>query len=142
MYPVYNVLAENPNLSTIKPYNVFNHYSFANEVAELVKNLDARNLSEFEERLDNIARYYFWGKYEWEIGLTEVFPKIGVNQAKLLVKEYANGPKSLYYVDLYCHSKIDVYSQLHLNWDRFVDYCENLMEEDFIVDEGDKSEND
>ena len=52
----------------------------------------------FSDQLKHILQYYFWGKCEWEI-----------------VLNHDNGTNS--------DRKIDVYEQVMLNWDKFVEYC-------------------
>ena len=46
--------------------------------------------------------YYFWSKCEWEIILSDWPPS-----------------------DTFCKEKIDVFDQVMLNWDIFVDYIWN-----------------
>lgn len=94
----WNVYYHDFNRRQITTYNVFNHGSFNREINQLSqKNLDKL---EFAERLKIIAMYYFWSKTEWEV---IVSPWIGKGDDE----------------------KIDVYDQLKLNWDKFVDYVWN-----------------
>lgn len=98
---VWNVYHRDINRNKIDIYNVFNHYSFSEEAAKLLKKKLTRE--KFSEELKGWAMYYFWSKCEWEVIITSWPPHIKEN--KLDIGE-----------------KIDVYDQLALNWDKFVDY--------------------
>lgn len=94
----WNVYYHDFNHQKITTYNVFNHGSFNQEINQLSqKNL---NKSEFTEQLRIITMYYFWSKTEWEV---IVSPWVGKGDDE----------------------KIDVYDQLKLNWNKFVDYVWN-----------------
>lgn len=88
------------NGSEFDIYNVFNHTSFNREVQELLQR-KSLNKEDFSEELRAISKYYFWGKNEWEILLNPCHYKA----------EY--------------DVKIDVYSQLNLNWQQFEEYVWN-----------------
>lgn len=98
----WNVYYYNINRKVIETYNIFNHSAFKTGVLSLCDNKKTHNMPKFnfEESLHSLLRYYFWAKSEWEILLT---PWIGENLTK----------------------KIDVYNQVRLNWNTFVDYCWN-----------------
>ena len=106
-----------------RPYNVFVHGGFFNSVCEIMEeyrrtmraegqsvlsvtkwhpgqgaeivNLSPRDFVSY--KLRGHALYYFWSKCEWEI----------------VVSEWPNNTKG---------SKIDVFTQLRLNWDEFINY--------------------
>ena len=72
-------------------------------------------LKDFKEKIRRELQYYFWAKYEWEIGITEPF-------SNTLLDAYTNGRD-------YPWEKIDVYDQVMMNWDIFFDYLyKNLVE--------------
>lgn len=83
------------NSQKIVKWNVFNHGSFKEEVAKLLR--EKFNKEEFSEKLQKELMYYFWSKCEYEIILS---PWTG--QADDI--------------------KIDIYDQIMMNFDRFVDY--------------------
>jgi len=91
------VYLENINSRRIETYNVFKHFNFYQDVKEAIKQIE--NRQDFSERIRQIAKYYFWSKCEYEILITSW---IATNNFK--------------------DKKIDVYDQLELNWDRFIDY--------------------
>lgn len=128
----WNVFIENPNSRKIEKYNIFSHFHFYNEILKLKKevkkflkeNPDPRQIlkykeGEFSERLSREAHYYFWAKCEWEIILTSWPPYVSSEEVDRLQKE-----KSRYNtnVNLPISKKIDVYTQLEINWGVFVDY--------------------
>ena len=84
------------NRKKINTYNIFEHSSFKKEFSVLLKCDLTKEV--FSDQLKHILQYYFWGKCEWEIVLNN-----------------DNGTNS--------DRKIDVYEQVMLNWDKFVDYC-------------------
>ena len=94
----WNVWRNDLNTNKIKPFNVFNHCSFNKAVTDIFSK--RLHMDEFEEMIDKEAMYYFWCKAEYEVMIGDLFEK---------------GAKT----------KIDIYSQLKLNWDRFIDYLWN-----------------
>lgn len=94
----WNVWRDELNTNKIQPFNVFNHCSFRRAVLDIFNK--CLRMDEFEEMIDKEAMYYFWCKSEYEVMIGGLFER---------------GQKT----------KIDVYSQLKLNWDRFIDYLWN-----------------
>lgn len=93
----WNVYIGDINKRRITIFNVFEHYSFYKDLKKEIKIY--KNIEEFADRLRRIVMYYFWSKCEYEIILT-CCPSW----------------------DKFKEEKIDVYSQLDLNWDKFVNY--------------------
>ena len=90
------------NKQKIIKLNIFNHGSFKNEVDVLLK--EKIDKDDFSEKLKREVMYYFWSKCEYEIILS---PWTGRAD------------------DI----KIDVYDQIMMNFDRFVDYCWSFKSE-------------
>ena len=90
------------NAQKIIRWNVFNHCSFKNEVNKILQ--EKLNKEIFSEKLKREVMYYFWSKCEYEIILS---PWTGRAD------------------DI----KIDVYDQIMMNFDRFVDYCWSFKSE-------------
>lgn len=121
----WNVFYLDFNAKKIVQFNVFNHYSFSLSLEEYTKNhkkeLKKENLTEkerkeliekYKKEIHNDLMYYFWSKYEWEIGITEPFEDHIVKQDR----EYP-------------WEKVDVYDQVNMNFDIFFDYIyKNLIE--------------
>ena len=93
----WNVFYHNWNSRKIETYNVFHHGGFLKDVEKYLKKCESRE--EFAEELRRSLLYYFWSKSEWEI---LVGPWIGSWKDKT--------------------EKVDVYQQVMMNWDKFLDY--------------------
>ena len=125
----WNVYREDLSSRTIEVYNVFNHGGFRAEVEKHLARYT--NKEEFKEQLKRSAMYYFWCKAEhevviadWPVHITnEELQRIN-QQAKDFEDKY-DKPLCLHYVNPKYGIKIDIYDQLMLNWDEFVDYVWN-----------------
>lgn len=94
----WNVYVHDFNAREIKPFNIFSHYGFLNDCKKAAKKY-TKDKAEFSDEVRKHLAYYYWSKYEWEIVLS---------------------PFSTY--DRNRDKKIDVYSQVMLNWDQFINY--------------------
>lgn len=100
----WNVYHYNINKHKIEPYNIFDHYSFREYVKKAIREHLIKE--DFIEQLKLELRYYYWCKAEWEVIIT---PWCGGDREDAI--------------------KIDVYDQVMLNWDKFVEYVwENRKE--------------
>lgn len=90
------------NAGKIIKWNIFKHYSFRQDVEKLLKKKLSKD--EFTEELRRTLLYYTRFKCEYEV---------------LFVKEQI-GDGSL---------KVDIYDQVMMNWDRFVDYVWSFKKE-------------
>ena len=98
--PVWNVFLEDFNGKNIVIYNVFHNYTFDEQLKkEFRRYVRHKDLEKLKTEIKSWAMYCFWSKCEYEIILTS-FPE------KKDFKE----------------KKVDVYQQLMLNWDSFVEY--------------------
>lgn len=93
----WNVYYHDINLHEMHTYNVFEHYGFRKSVRNAVK--ESKSRDEFAEKLIKELFYHFCKKAEWEIVIA---PWVGVTREEEAVK-------------------IDVYDQVMLNYDQFVD---------------------
>ena len=84
------------NRRKIIKWNIFEHSTFRDKVEDMLK----ENLTkeEFSAQLKKELMYYMWSKSEYELIL---HPWIGDAS----------------------DVKIDIYDQVTMNWDSFVDYC-------------------
>lgn len=95
--PEWYVYKYNTNRKKIEVFNIFDHSGF---MADFIKLYDeSENKEYFSHRLKSSLRYYFWGKCEYEVLIS---PWIGDESIK---------------------KKIDIYSQVMINWEHFVNYC-------------------
>lgn len=92
----WNVFLYDSQSKKIGIYNIFDHGRFREDVEEIL----SLGLSRygFNSRLEKILLYYFWCKSEYEVIIS---PWIGNDSAE---------------------RKIDIYTQVELNWERFSDY--------------------
>ena len=125
----WNVFRYDINARKIETYNVFNHGSFYNDVMKIPR----KDKLEFTEKLRREAQYYFWSKCEMEIVVTSWPPYIDEEEYNRLTKERnehitkrGDTPRVLN-VCTTVGSKIDIYEQLMLNWDMFVEYTWNTL---------------
>ena len=91
----WNVFCSDFSTGEIKPHNVL--HGRENLIQELKTKSASRE--EFEKMLRSEMIYHYWSKAEWEV---------------VISPWCARGNKE---------TKIDIFDQLKLNWDRFVDYC-------------------
>ena len=94
---VWNVYAEDFNGKKIRKYNIFDHFSFSEDVKTAYKKY-RDNFEKFSDEIKGSLMYFFWSKCEWEIVLTSCPQREGVEE------------------------KIDVYDQVMMNWDIFIKY--------------------
>ena len=92
------VYVENINKREIEKYNIFDHDSFMNDVKDAYKKYKD-DFESFAEKVKHSLMYYFWSKCEWEIILSDWPPS-----------------------DKFKEKKINVYDQIMLNWDIFINY--------------------
>lgn len=93
----WNVYVHNFNLNKIEKYNVFAHGSFIKYLKKACEECKSKNV--LAEKIKSELRYYFWSKCQWEIIIS---PWVGRAES--------------------CDIKIDVYDQVMMNFDIFVDY--------------------
>lgn len=129
----YYVYVENINKRKIEKYNVLND----GIIEELLKRVDKfSDKKQFVEALEQILMYHYWSRSEWEIILTDWPPHMKIEELSKLnsevdkyQKDYGRDPYSLT-VNLSIAEKIDVYDQVMMNWNIFIDYAwENLKGE-------------
>lgn len=103
----WNVYVGDPNSKEIKVHNIFNHTGFMYDCGQAAKKyLKDHDLEELIKRIKHSLMYYYWAKCEWEI-IIDHWP----SSEKLKSK------------------KVSAYDQIMLNWDHFIDYILNNLEE-------------
>ena len=122
----WNVYTHNFNGKSIEKYNIFNHGRFTEDAKKELKKCETKE--EFAEELRKDLFYYFGSKCEWEVVITSWVPHITMSELDRInaereesKKKYDRDPYNLY-VNPDISKKIDVYEQVRLNWDLFVDY--------------------
>ena len=122
----WNVYTYDFNSKEIEVFNIFNHGRFLEDIKKNLKKCETKE--EFAELLRRDLFYYFGSKCEWEIVITSWVPHITTSELDRLnaareetLKKYGREPYSLY-VNPEVGEKIDVYSQVLMNFQHVVDY--------------------
>ncbi len=140
----WKVFNEDINKRKIVEYDVFTHYDFLKGLSKVFKDIDKLEKAEesqkkieieFNERVRRECLYYFWGKCEWEVVLTSWPPYITVEEIDRLNKEIEDhvknwgSPARVVSPNLDIDMKVDVYDQLQLNWNIFLQYVKDHKKE-------------
>jgi hypothetical protein len=94
MKPIWNVFVANFKDDRPESFNIFDHYSFSEGCNKAFAECK-HDKATFAEEVKHELMYYYWSKYEWEI----------------IIKKFGSKER-----------KIDLYEQVMLNWDKFIDY--------------------
>ena len=95
---VWNVYRYNINSKKIEAFNIFDHGGFKKDVKEAAAKFDY-SFDAFKKAVRSSLMYYFWSKSEYEV----------------VVGPWVGGDKK-------DEMKIDIYDQVVLNWDVFIEY--------------------
>lgn len=98
---VWNVYTGGFNSKEIVVRNVFDHHGFWEDLVK-AKRKFGNDRDAFAEEVRRSLMYYYWSKCEWEV-IIDHWP---------------------HYEDFH-EAKIDVYDQVRMNWDIFIDYVWN-----------------
>lgn len=121
----YYVFVENFNTHKIERYNVLND-GVVKEIKEKIKGISDKK--EFSEIVKRVLMYYYWCRAEWEIVLTSWPTYVAIDEVNKFTEQitaYKSKFKDLplrLTINLTTEEKIDVYSQVELNWEIFIDY--------------------
>lgn len=122
------VYKENFNTKEVVPYNIFDHTIFYEEVEKLKNLRKPLTKEELSTKLKRLLRCYYWSKCEYETVITSWPPYISPQEIQKLNKEAQQyeekfgSPLCKVPVSLSVGIKVDIYDQVDLNWDAFVDY--------------------
>lgn len=114
----------------ICPLNIFEYnYKFLEDLLT-AKRKYKNNFEGFAEHVRKSLQYYYWSKSEYETVITTWPPYIESEELNRLNKEkhereIRNRPFYRDAVNLTTRYKIDIYTQVMMNWDRFIDYIWN-----------------
>lgn len=121
------------NGEDIETFNIFNHSSFYKEVIGITKKC-SQSKKVFADKIINVLRYYFWCKCEHEIIMTsfptyvsdEGLKKMEADRDKY-IRDYGHCKFVHPYLDT--ELKVDIYTQVMMNIDHFIDYLWSHKEE-------------
>lgn len=126
---VWNVFVEDINARKIEVYNIFDHYRFMEDLVDIKKRIgkDEGFFPQFAAEVKTSLMYYFWSKCEWEVVITSWPPYVDGKEVDRLYDEKTNmlidyGRFVRTDVRLETREKIDVFDQVMMNWDQFIDY--------------------
>ena len=123
---VWNVYREDFNHRTIVKYNIFDHRGFAQDVNNLLKEDISKD--EFAEQLKRSLMYWFGCKLEHEVVISSwpvYIDKAELDRINIEYEEYNNKWGHYPYkinISLDVSKKINIYSQVMMNCDQFVEY--------------------
>ena len=120
------VFYQDTNNQEITKFNIFQHRPFKQSVEELlVYNITKE---EFAEQLAHKLRYYFWRRCEYEIVITSgplyLTKETLIEANKNYLKDCEKWGREPYRISIApdVAKKVDIYEQIMLNWETFVDY--------------------
>ena len=126
----WNVYIEDFNHKCIKTYNVLN----TGIVEEILKRTSAiTDKLEFAKEVEHILKYHYWSRAEWEVVITDWPPHMTRSELDRLRLEVAEHYKKYneypYAVTInpIVGKIIDVWDQVQMNWDIFIDYVWRLI---------------
>lgn len=116
----------NFNGKSIEKFNIFDHGRFFEDVKKDLKKCKTKE--EFAEKIKSHLMYYFWSKCEYEVVISSFPVHIKKEEFNRLTEEfkadtekYGHEPYGMW-VCPDVGSKIDIYNQVMLNFEVFVDY--------------------
>lgn len=125
----WNVILQDSKTGKFKSYNIFEYPDFRISLENLFKRQYPQE--RFLSELDQEIHHYFRVKIEWEMFITAWPPHINSDEISRIISDYQINrspkqplPEQIHVNVTKCH-KIDVYSQLRANWERFADYMWN-----------------
>ena len=123
---VWNVYRCDINSRQVEIYNIFEHGGFIDAVKKLMKKKIKKD--EFSEELRIIVGYFFRARIQWEMSICFYPVNVGREEIERVIDErekfYRKEGKFPYLqgIDVESVKKIDVYEQVKLNWEIFLDY--------------------
>lgn len=143
----WNVYVEDINAGKIKSYNIFKHGSFYADLYRKIKDYKkavkqavkpaehTRALEDLKTCVRPILMYYFWSKCEWEVVISSwpvfITPE-ELNHINKELEEHKSKWGSTPYklnVSPDVSEKVDVYSQIMLNYNAFIEYIVGHLNE-------------
>ena len=116
----WNVLFEDFNKKEIVYYDIFKGGYFEEVARELKKKTGNKKVFTEKFRLKLMSQ--FWARSEYEVVVTSWPPYISKEELDKLKQEDVKYRTN---VNLTVGRKIDIYEQLQMNWQQFIDYVWN-----------------
>lgn len=126
---VWNVIEIDMNSDGVVYTNLLSKNGYIwKEAKELLKKSKGTiSFEEFETKIDKSLMYMYWSRYEYEHVITTFPPHIPVEYIDTILKERDEkiemyGKCRFVQAPLEVGLKIDVYTQVQLNWTAFISY--------------------
>lgn len=114
------VLHYDINKREVVPYNVLIHPAIVEVCRESGKHV---RLKSFEMRLNSAVSREFCSRAQWEMGVSDKFPRVSAEELDRLVSEREKNPSNKSYdVDILHGNSLDVATQLWMNWKQFLHF--------------------
>jgi len=126
---VWNVIDYDFNSQKIEIANLFEcNYTFLKEGLLYAKKHYANDFIKFAEHVREWLQHEYWSRSEYEI-IVSGWPGVGISEKDLEemnaeMKNKKHFINHIYFFDDTAE-KIDIYTQIMLNWDRFIEYVWN-----------------
>lgn len=129
----WNVFVEDFNRRDIVVYNIFQHGGFSDALQKIAKQRPSKEV--FADLIRCQLSYYFWSKSEYEVIVTSWPAYISQEELCRLIEENESSkyPNKKLNVCPEVGEKIDIYTQVMLNFKLFVDYTYKKLIEDVPV---------
>lgn len=132
----WNVYVEDVNAREIVVRNIFKYnWCVTNRIIEIYKEHKKKSMTkeEFGEQVRMALMHEYWSRCEYEVVITSFPPHVENDEIDRLNKERTEHLKE--WGNFYCtdvrlsvDKKIDVYGQVMLNWEQFLDYLWNNID--------------
>lgn len=122
----WNVLREDFNKGTIEYYDIFKEGHWQETIESLMRSCNSKE--EFAVELRKKLMYQYWSRSEYEIVVTSWPPYIKVENIDEMKSEIErhnseyNWEQVRISPTLTVAKKIDVFEQLNMNWEQFINY--------------------
>lgn len=141
----WNVYKENFG-SNITIFNIFNNSNLIEKIEKLILNYkkelkqvitsNEKNINNwikkykndnFKNELERFIKYEYWGRCEYEVIITDFPTSIEREEFERITKEYTKDYKYRMCINLSNGIKVDIYQQVMLNFNVFVNYVWNSV---------------
>lgn len=131
---IWNVFDEDVNKKEIVVYNLLEKNGYMwNEVKRILKENKKITIEDFSEKVRRSLMHMYWSRCEYECVITSWPPYISADNLEKAIKD--RDEHIAMWGNFYCTTinldvavKIDVYTQVELNWCVFIKYLWNNKE--------------
>lgn len=131
---IWNVFTIDMNSDEVEVHNLLTKdWYMWKEIRDILKKNKNITIDEFADKVRSALMYMYWSRFEYESVITSFPPHVDEDAIKELNEEYQKRIETYgkFYqtqVSLKTGVKIDVYTQVALNWTAFIQYLWNNKE--------------